>query len=45
MDVENPKMLRALFTKLKKQVFLIYAKDLFYEKDLSSIVSLMGSLP
>jgi len=35
----------ALFTDLNKQVFLIYAKDLLYENDLSSIVSLMGSFP
>jgi len=38
------KCFSALFAKSNKQVFMIYAKDLLYEKDLSHRVSLMGLL-
>jgi hypothetical protein len=33
----------AIFAEMNKHVFIIYAKDLFYVKDLSSSISLMGT--
>ncbi len=43
--LKNRKCCDAIFIEMNKHVFIIYAKDLFYVKDLSSSISLMGPFP